>query len=384
MQKIRVLYIMVGEGGSDHALLTSLQYLKGEVEAYVLLGRRATANTLKMLEEAHVPYEVWKYKFFWWNGVPYRFLKHLQMVKLWWQRHYWKKKVIQKVKQWDIQLIHTNTSAYQFGLLAARALKIPHVWHFREYQTLDFNKLHAFSLNSVMALSSTPGNYNIAITKGIYDFYRFSDRNSRIIYDAVAKSFVQEVKVDSPFFLYVGRLVVEKGLFCLLHAYEKYCLQGGSCHLYLVGELSSEVSSYLEGLKQHPLILEKIHICGKQSIPVVYGYMQQAEALIVPSPFEAFGLITAEAMLNHCLVLGRDVAGTQEQMDNGLSFTGDEIAVRFKSEDDLVECLKRVACQGTLDFISMKERAYRTVVSLYDVTMNASCLLDVYRKLVIA
>lgn len=40
-------------------------------------------------------------------------------------------------------------------------------------------------------------------------------------------------------------------------------------------------------------------------------------ALIVPSPFEAFGLITAEAMFNKCLVIGRDTAGTKEQFDNG-------------------------------------------------------------------
>lgn len=45
--------------------------------------------------------------------------------------------------------------------------------------------------------------------------------------------------------------------------------------------------------------------------------MNRATALIVPSPFEAFGLITAEAMFNKCLVIGKDTAGTKEQFDNG-------------------------------------------------------------------
>lgn len=42
--------------------------------------------------------------------------------------------------------------------------------------------------------------------------------------------------------------------------------------------------------------------------------MNRATALIVPSPFEAFGLITAEAMFNKCLVIGKDTAGTKNNL----------------------------------------------------------------------
>jgi len=44
----------------------------------------------------------------------------------------------------------------------------------------------------------------------------------------------------------------------------------------------------------------------------VYAIMSRATALIVPSHFEGFGRITAEAMFNGCLVAGYNSAGTRE------------------------------------------------------------------------
>ncbi len=67
----------------------------------------------------------------------------------------------------------------------------------------------------------------------------------------------------------------------------------------------------------------------------IYDLMNRATALIVPSPFEAFGLITAEAMFNKCLVIGKDTAGTKEQFDNGQRKYNKEIALRFTNEQQL-------------------------------------------------
>lgn len=57
--------------------------------------------------------------------------------------------------------------------------------------------------------------------------------------------------------------------------------------------------------------------------------MSKAQALIVASRFEGFGFITTEAMWNDCLVIGKNIAGTKEQFDNGVAETGHEIGLRF-------------------------------------------------------
>ena len=50
--------------------------------------------------------------------------------------------------------------------------------------------------------------------------------------------------------------------------------------------------------------------------------MSNAKCLIVPSPNEAFGFITAEGMFNGCLVVGKNTAGTKIQFDNCKKYAG--------------------------------------------------------------
>ena len=65
--------------------------------------------------------------------------------------------------------------------------------------------------------------------------------------------------------------------------------------------------------------------------------------LIVPSKCEGFGLVTVEGMLNGSLVVGKDTGGTKEQFDNGKSFCGKEIGLRYNTEKDYenkIYCIK--------------------------------------------
>jgi glycosyltransferase involved in cell wall biosynthesis len=42
------------------------------------------------------------------------------------------KKICQLIREWDIDLVHTNTSTTLDGALAAKICAVPHVWHIRE------------------------------------------------------------------------------------------------------------------------------------------------------------------------------------------------------------------------------------------------------------
>ena len=43
------------------------------------------------------------------------------------------------IRKFKPEIIHTNCSVLAIGYYTARFLKIPHVWHIREYGALDFN-----------------------------------------------------------------------------------------------------------------------------------------------------------------------------------------------------------------------------------------------------
>ena len=145
---INVLYIAVGEGGSDQALITLIKELKCKIRPYIILGKLASQSTIDKLKSENIPYSILNYDFWYpskrnlWNYIT----RPIYALKLKNKKKFFAKQIIELSKQYKIDIIHTNSSAYQFGATAAQALKIPHIWHLREYQSLDFGHSHAYSL----------------------------------------------------------------------------------------------------------------------------------------------------------------------------------------------------------------------------------------------
>ncbi len=98
--------------------------------------------------------------------------------------------------------------------------------------------------------------------------------------------------------------------------------------------------------------------------------MKTAKALIVPSFHEGFGRITAEAMFNGCLVIGRNTAGTKEQFDNGLRIAGREIGVRFTDVNSLADAIGYVSKLSDCEYSEMALMAQNVVQQLYSIEKN--------------
>ena len=346
---INVLYIAVGEGGSDQALITLIKELKSKIRPYVTLGKLASQSTINKLKSENIPYSILNYDFFWypskknlWNYIT----RPIYAFKLKNKKKFFTKQIIELSKQYKIDIIHTNSSAYQFGATAAQSLKIPHIWHLREYQSLDFGHSHAYSLPYLKKQLHKSGNFNIAITKGIYNFYLQSGNT-----------------------------------FSLLNSYKDYLLRGGTFKLILAGNYSSKTKQKIDRLIGKYNIQNNITLKGALPTNQIYDLMNRATALIVPSPFEAFGLITAEAMFNKCLVIGKDTAGTKEQFDNGQKKYNKEIALRFTNEQQLATHLTDIEQKQIQQYTEIIERAYNYVSSLYSIENNAKQIERLYTSI---
>ena len=382
---INVLYIAVGEGGSDQALITLIKELKCKIRPYIILGKLASQSTIDKLKSENIPYSILNYDFFWypskrnlWNYIT----RPIYALKLKNKKKFFAKQIIELSKQYKIDIIHTNSSAYQFGATAAQALKIPHIWHLREYQSLDFGHSHAYSLPYLKKQLHKSGNFNIAITKGIYNFYQLKEENSTIIYDGVLRqSYKLKELPKEEYFLFVGRIVKEKGIFSLLNSYKDYLLRGGTFKLILAGNYSSKTKQKIDRLIEKYNIQNNIMFKGILPTNQIYDLMNRATALIVPSPFEAFGLITAEAMFNKCLVIGKDTAGTKEQFDNGQRKYNKEIALRFTNEQQLTTHLTDIEQKQIQQYTEIIERAYNYVSSLYSIENNAKQIECLYTSI---
>lgn len=272
-------------------------------------------------------------------------------------------------------IIHSNTGVIRFGAKVAKKYKIPHIWHIREYQTLDFGWTPIGGIKYQKKLYSEKNNHCISITKDVFNYFQLDNRKDVVIYDGVfSKDIKQPIISKGNYFLFVGCLKVGKGILDLIDAFDK-----------VANELPSDIELWLAGNDE----VNIIDVIQKTSCPQkikylgfrkdVYELMLGAKALIVPSHCEGFGFITAEAMLNKCLVIGRNTGGTKEQFDNGLDLRGAEIGLRFITIEQLCRHLIEVTSSEN-QYSDIINIAFDVVRELYTTEANVDNIYRLYNK----
>lgn len=375
---MKVLYITnsVGMGGASVAILNMLPYLiKFGVEPYVLYPEygefSSKLNELKIKNDIlYNPLEIYpKIK-----GIksflkfPYSLIKLILSIK----KSYLL--LCKYVEDFKPDIIHTNVGPIHIGYKVAKKYNIPHVWHIREYQIEDFG-MHPFpSLHSYIKKLHDQKNICISITKEIFRHFNLDPQKDKVIYDGVInKNNCPTInnKKDN-YILFAGRLEDAKGIKSLIKAYNKYRESGGKLDLLIAGKGSS---TYI--LECNNLVLsqykENVVFLGERKD--VFRLMYNALIFVVPSRNEGFGFITAEAMFNGTIVIGRNSGGTKEQFDNGLEFSGEEIAYRYITDDELVTLLLKL--EKEIDYHKLI-MAQKVVCELYNIETQSQKVFNIY------
>lgn len=277
-------------------------------------------------------------------------------------------------------IVHTNAGTIRVGYTSARAMKVPHVWHIREIAPTF--ELHHFPSHNYQRKLLLQNDFNIVITKAVYSYYNLISNNSRVVYDGVFhKSTLPDIKWEKKsYFLFVGRLVNAKGGDWAVKSFLKIASRFKDVELWIAGEGSGEYAANLYRIVADSEYGHRVKFLGYRKD--IYSLMSEAQALLVPSEKEGFGFITAEAMYNGCLVIGRDTYGTKEQMDNGLESAGREIALRFSTQDELEKRLCEV-CENEVGYYrKMIESAQSVVISRYTIEQNIDNIINIYKKII--
>jgi len=109
--------------------------------------------------------------------------------------------------------------------------------------------------------------------------------------------------------LFVGRLDKQKGFDILLQAFAKANLDNAVLHV--IG------ASFLDEDEHSGSLPPNVELHGWKSRDELLTYYSQADALVVPSRWEGFGLVAAEALRAGCPVLAADVGGLPELVIDG-------------------------------------------------------------------
>lgn len=291
--------------------------------------------------------------------------------------------LIKDIKQCKPDIIHTNDSGTAIGYYVAKYLKIPHIWHIREYGALDINTFYYYpTFSHQLRRYKKNTSYTLCITKDIQRYNKLTNwKNSKVLYDGVLPaSDVTYSPTKKPYFLFASRFEPVKGILPLIDAYAAYCQRHPTpLPLHIAGNGTEPYTKLLTDKIASYHLEDNVTLLGMRSD--ILSLYKEAKAFIVPSLFEGFGFITAEAMFSGCLVIGNDTAGTKEQFDNGKELTGEEIALRYTTQEQLVQHLIDVTNNPIDYYEPMILRGQSVVKQLYSSEESAKQIYNFYQTI---
>ncbi len=218
------------------------------------------------------------------------------------------------VKKYKINIVHSNSSIITIGEKLAFKESITHVWHLREYIDLDHGLDVFGGLNKYKRRVQKSKNI-ICISQGIAKHFGVQNR-ALVLYNAVRKDPAKEdIKLKHNYFLFCGSLVKNKGIEEAIQAFYSVLKFKKDLRLVIAGTGGAEYENYLKQLVFKLDLQNSVDFLGFRKDTDIL--MSNAQALLMCSLSEALGRVTIEAMLNYCLVIGFNNAGTTELVRDG-------------------------------------------------------------------
>lgn len=367
--------------GSTIALINIISILKDRHNLAVVcpIGTKGDSPLIKYLRDNNIAcYDKYFFEIFIYSeekNVLRRIIRNIGRV----YRHYRLKKYLRQIfLNFKPDIVHTNNGPLLAGFDVSKEFGIPHVWHLREYQDWGYNMHVMYSKRAWLKKVHSPGNFNIAISKGIFKYFNLRPDFDTVIYDGVFHEYfkpqINEIKED--YITYIGNLCKEeKGFLDALVAFSEISKKHDSICLQAVGFYDIDDSYYKKCYKfiSENRLERKVKILGIRSD--IYEILRKSRALIITSHYEGFGFTCVEAMLNNCIVIARNEAGIKEQMDNGVELLNREVGFRFNNIQELISCIEQSLSMNTE---SMRHDAYQLVCSLYTIEKSVSSIESFY------
>lgn len=364
-------------GGSSRALIALLKEIKKDSnnKIYVVVPFK-DAKIIKELKKLNVEIIITFYS--WWQ-IPINVSKLkkflFRMVYLF--NFFSKMILINKIKKLNIDIIHSNSSVIDIGAKIANKLKVPHIWHFREFKEKNLKFIKSDE-KCYKYIEEFGGNI-IYISKAIEDFYKskISTNKSVVIYDGVSEDFIEKNKTykdkyDDIKFLLAGTLQKSKGQDLAVEAIGILKQSGyHNMKLYLAGGDSLNFSKYLNQLINKYNIQESVEYLG--FVNDIKALRKNVDVELLCSESEAFGLVTVEAMMAGNLMIGSNSGATTEIIQDGktgiLYKCGDKLDLADKMKLVLKDndMIKKIGLNGqryAIEHFSSKKNA-KIVINYY-------------------
>lgn len=278
------------------------------------------------------------------------------------------------VKEKQIDIIHSNTSVINIGGLISYKSGIPHIWHLREFGDLDFSMYPLINKKKFFEFMNSTTNFFICISKSIYKHYYLLDKTKKVIvYNGVSDeydvSFIEN-RGNIFRFLISGRISDEKGQHEAISACKELInFSVDNFELYIAGSGSYNypIEKELEG---------KIIFLGP--VKNMSELRKKMDVELVCSKAEAFGRVTAEAMMSSMPVIGSNTGGTPELVIDG--YNG--YTYQYGDKLDLANKMMSIMDRSTIKQLGKNAHIYAR--KHFTIGRCSQEIIDVYRKAMIS
>ena len=204
----------------------------------------------------------------------------------------------------------------------------------------------------------------------------FNKNNLITVYNGIDLNkfnfFNKDIKSNELKLLSVGRFNEQKDYPNLLRAIATFheSLKQKKCMLSIAGD--GELRPQIEELIEHLGLKNKVTLLGRRNdIPQL---MQEADFFILPSAYEGFGLVVAEAMACGAFVIATNSGGVAEVMGD----TG--ILVPPQDSKALAEAIKQAVSKTPLEIQENNLKARQRVEELFSLENSVQNWLKLYEQ----
>lgn len=223
-------------------------------------------------------------------------------------------------KEKNIELLYSNSSIFDIGLVISKILNIPHTWHFREYGDLDYNIFPDFGKKVLQRLTLLSDGI-IFISNALKSHFQNVNKNNKVIYNGV----IDVKNIDTNLtnwinkrikpvknFVLVGQVIPQKGQDKAVLAMKKVVTKYPEIQLTIVG---GNMLNWITQMVNSNNLEKNIKIIGEVSNPD--KYYSEADVALMCSNYEAMGRVTLEALSFGIPVIGNNFGATPELIING-------------------------------------------------------------------
>lgn len=361
--------------GANKAMYKLICKLKEEMpEANITLAIPAEGEMTKALTKIGVDFYIsggTKWQAFY--STPLRF-----MVKKIMRRRLIKMEsdnLYEEFKDKNIDVIHSNSSVTNLGALLAERLSCRHIWHIREFSYEHFNMRYFYSQKRVIELYEK-ADYLITISDSLKENIKEKYKGANVVrvYDGVNGDYKASEGMGEGLtrFVYSGYLFPMKNQLEVLKAAKK--LKDRGIDNFEVDIAGDGESAYRKKLEEYidNNNLDNVKLLGY--VNNIHALLDTADAGIIASRYEGFGLVTVEYMLHSLPVIGYNGGGNAEIIKDG------ETGYLYDDLDELVRQMEEII-KNKEKARGMGEKGRLRAINNFSEEKNADELIKIYKSI---